>query len=166
MGFITKNANVLLLFLILVSAVALVLSTVFFQSNFDKLNAEYTSKLGELARTSKELNSTMQILQNYRQELELKAEREKEFSTQYTEVQSEKEKVASEKAKLESEKNKLESQLSSVKADLTAALNDLSAKNTLVESLQEDLSDCEADRDDYKSQLDTCEAELASCNCT
>ena len=173
MGFITKNANILLLFLILISSIALVFSTVFFQSNFDKINKEYTDKMSELQKASSELNTTLQILQNYRQELALKSEREKEFSEQYTVVESEKKKIVSEKEQLATEKQTIESQLNSAKADLTKALNDLASKTTLAANLEDDLTECEADRDDYKAQRDAkendlndCLADLASCNCT
>ena len=77
MGFITKNANILLLFLILLSSVALVLATVFFQSNFDKINTEYNEKMAKLEEVSKKLKE-------YTTELTIKEEREKEMTEHYS----------------------------------------------------------------------------------
>ena len=51
MAFITKNANLLLLLLIIVSATTLVAATVYFQSNFERLNNLYNDKLGKLEGT-------------------------------------------------------------------------------------------------------------------
>lgn len=175
MGFITKNANIILLFLILLSSVALVLSTVFFQSNFDSINEEYQTKMMELDKASQELNTTVRILENYRDELEMKDSREKEISEQYTVVQTEKEKVATQKEKLEQQKQSLESELTSTETQLSKAKNDLAAKISLVDSLKADLAECEDDRDTYQSalnnaenNLDACQDDLAECqsNCT
>lgn len=173
MGFITKNANILLLFLILISAIALVFSTIFFQSNFDKVNSEYAVKMQELQKASGELNTTLQILQNYRSELTLKSEREKEFTEQYSEVQGEKQKIESEKNELSSQKQTLESELSYTESELLKVKNDLSSKISLVSTLETDLSECVYDKDAFQSalstketELDECNLKLVECNCT
>jgi len=173
MGFITKNANILLLFLILVSSVALVFSTVFFQSNFDKINEEYNDKMAELQKASSELNSTKHILLNYREELSLKSAREKEFGEQFSVVQTEKQKIATEKEKLAAQKESLDAELTTTEQEKKKLKNELSSKLSLISSLENDLAECEADKDDCEadltakeSELDDCEQELDDCNCT
>ncbi len=67
MGFITKNANLILLLLIMLSATALVGATVFFQVNFERINTEYNQKLQQLQAVSKELETQQALLGKVRE---------------------------------------------------------------------------------------------------
>jgi len=84
MSFITKNANLLLLLLIVVSAMGLVGATVYFQSNFSKINTQYANKLAELDKVSKNLEERQLLLEKTGAELKLKTARETEIGEKYT----------------------------------------------------------------------------------
>jgi len=86
MAFITKNANLLLLFLIVVSATTLVAATVYFQSNFERINLLYNDKLAKLNQVSKDLEDKQAALARIENELTLKSARETDISQKYTEI--------------------------------------------------------------------------------
>ncbi|MBI4148225.1 hypothetical protein HY490_02950, partial [Candidatus Woesearchaeota archaeon] len=100
MGFITNNANIMLLFLIVASATILVGATVYFQTNFSHLNAEYNDKLTKLNEVSRELEAQEAILKKVKEELTLKSVRESEFTEKYTNVREEKEQLTLTKEEL------------------------------------------------------------------
>src|SRR3970040_1597200 len=108
MGFITKNANIILLFLIFVSATALVGATVFFQMNFERINTEYNQKIQQLQVVSNELQTQQALLNKIKSELSLKAAREEELGERFTEVKETKEQLETTKAQLERSKEQLE----------------------------------------------------------
>src|SRR3989338_2840442 len=103
MSFINRNANLILLALIVVSAVALTGATVFFQRNFEDVNIRYDGKLAELNDISKQLKSYKEILDQTKEEIELLRVRDEDFTDKFTEVKDEKETLAGNKKKLESE---------------------------------------------------------------
>ena len=135
MGFITKNANTVLLFLILVSAAALVGATVFFQINFEKINTEYNQKVQQLQVISKELETQQAILNKIKSELSLKTEREEELGEKFTEVRETKEELETQKEKLELSKEQLEDELESTESILRSTESELEAKSDVVKTL-------------------------------
>ncbi|MEK6822234.1 MAG: hypothetical protein AABY13_00265, partial [Nanoarchaeota archaeon] len=83
MGYITRNANIILLFLILLSAVALVGATVYFQQRFTVINTEYNAKLAQLKNISTQLEQYQTTLTTAKQELALKGSREEELTGKF-----------------------------------------------------------------------------------
>ncbi len=165
MAYITRNANIILLFLILISASALVAATVFFQENFDRINTAYNSKLAQLNQVSEDLKEKQAALDQIRTELTLKAAREEEFTSQYTTIKTEKTRLEGEKKQLTEVKKSLERELESTENQLQTTKNALEAAKGEAERLKTDLATATATItalnkkiDDYKdtiSKLDT-----------
>jgi chromosome segregation ATPase len=172
MGFITKNANVILLFLILLSAASLVGATVFFQMNFEKINTEYNQKVQQLQLVSKELDAQQTILNKIKSELSLKAEREEQLGEKFTEVKTTAEQLETQKTQLERSKEQLESELENTEGVLRSTQVELEAKKDVVKTLTSEndklssqLDVCEDQRADYKEERDDCLDEKAQCTC-
>ncbi len=172
MSFITKNANVILLFLILVSATALVGATVFFQMNFERINTEYNQKVQQLQVVSTELQAQQTLLNKIKSELSLKAEREEQLGEKFTEVKETKEQLETTKAQLERSKEQLESELESTESTLRGTQVELEAKKDAVKvltgentKLSSQLNVCDDQKENAEDDLDDCEAEKALCTC-
>ncbi len=160
MAYITRNANIVLLFLILISASALVAATVFFQENFDRINTAYNSKLTQLNQVSDDLKEKQAALDQIRTELTLKAAREEEFTSQYTTVKTEKTQLEGEKKQLTQVKQSLEQELESTESELQTAKNALEAAKGEAERLKTELATSQANVlaldkkiDDYKDDV-------------
>ncbi|MBS3125670.1 hypothetical protein J4211_05490 [Candidatus Woesearchaeota archaeon] len=93
MSFINKNANLILLFLIIISAVTLVGATVFFQFKFEEINTEYNQKLQQLHTVSAELDKKQAALDKIQSDLNVKNEREQALGAQYSEVKQNKDQL-------------------------------------------------------------------------
>ncbi len=172
MSFITKNANIVLLFLILLSSASLVGATVFFQMNFEKINAEYNQKMQQLQVVSRELQSQQALLGKVKGELSLKVERESELGEKFTEVKETKEQLETQKAQLERSKEQLESELESTETNLRTTQIELDAKKDTIKTLTDENENLESQvdvcidlRDDYKGERDSCLAAKALCTC-
>ena len=80
MSYITRNANLILLLLVVLSAVGLVGATVYFQNNFERINSDYTEKLGQLQKIKADLEQHQSLLSQVKTELQTKSTREEQFS--------------------------------------------------------------------------------------
>jgi len=179
MSFITKNANTILLFLILISAAALVGATVFFQVNFERINTEYNQKVQQLQTISKELETQQAVLGKIKGELAVKVEREEQLGEKFTEVRETKEQLETQKVQLERSKEQLETELQSTEGTLRNTQSELEAKKDVVDTLTQEndklstqVDVCTDQRDKAISErnnaeddLDDCEAEKAQCTC-
>lgn len=172
MAFITKNANMILLFLIVLSSTSLVAATVFFQSNFDRINEEYNQKLNELNRISKDLDAKQTLLNKLESEISVKEEREEKLGEQFSEVKTTAEQLATQKKQLEMTAEQLEEELENTEMLLRDTQNELSAKKDQVNALTAENADlvtrldvCEDQRDNFEDDLDECEAAKAQCTC-
>ena len=163
MGFIRKNANIILLFLLVISSAALIGATVFFQLNFDRLNEEYNYKMTQLSSVSRELQSQQDLLENVKQELSLKTAREEEFSEKYTEVRSTKEQLETAKKSLEEQKEELKADLQQTASQLSTAELEIDSKNERILTLEADIASCEDDVDYWKDKHEECETDLEDC---
>jgi chromosome segregation ATPase len=168
MAYITRNANIVLLFLILISASALVAATVFFQENFDRINTAYNSKLSQLNQVSEDLKERQAALDQIKTELTLKSAREEEFTSQYTTVKTEKTQLEGEKKQLTQVKQSLEQELESTESELQTAKNSLEAVKGEAERLKADLLTSQATVtalnkkiDDYKDTISTLDSKVS-----
>ena len=169
MAYITRNANIVLLFLILISAGALVAATVFFQENFDRINTAYSSKLTQLNQVTKDLEEKQAALDMIKNELTMKAAREEEFTSQYTTVKTEKVQLEGEKKQLTQVKQSLENELTSTENQLATTRNQvevLSGENT---RLKTDLSTAQTTIvvlnrrvDDYKASINSLNSQITT----
>lgn len=160
MAYITKNTNLLLLALIIVSAIALAIASIYFQNNFEKINNEYNQKLAQLSNVSKQLEQEQAVLTKIRDELSLKSEREVQFTEKYTEIKGEKETLEAEKAGLLQEKARLEADLRDLANQLFAATTDIANKRIEITSLNAQITTLTTDINTYKSKLSSCRAIL------
>jgi hypothetical protein len=75
MSYITRNANLILLLLIIVSAAALVGATVYFQLNFNRINGAYTLKMEQLDKITDELEAKQFALKKIQDDLAIKSQK-------------------------------------------------------------------------------------------
>jgi len=155
MGYVDKNANILLLFLIVVSSTGIVAATVYFQKNFETINKDYEAKIAELDRVSQELDAQKANLSAIQSELLLKENRETEFVSKYSEVKSAKDELESTQAQLQkraeiAEADKISAYAAQQRAE--AALGDAIS----------DLRSAERDRDIYHTRANDAEAQVRS----
>lgn len=163
MAHITKNANTMLLFLVVLTITFLVGATVFYQTNLASINKRYNEKVGNLRQVEKELNVKIQILEQIREDLKLQTAREETFTEKYTEIRGEKETLESEKTTLESEKESLESSLDKARNDKRLAENRLALEEARAIKLAGDFAECEDDLNDAKNQVDYYYDQLQTC---
>ena len=138
MSYITKNANLLLLFLIVLIAGSLVGATVYFQARFTNVNGDYDAKLAELKNVTDQVNQYQETLQKAQIELELKSSREEQFTEKYTEAKATTDQLQKTSAELEKDV-----------ADLTAQV---AAKASQVSMLQSPVAELANDLDDEKKK--------------
>jgi chromosome segregation ATPase len=150
MHYITRNANVILLFLILLSAVSLAGATVYFQDRFESLNEEYSVRRAQLDNLTVQVKEYESTLHNTSEELALKGSREEELTAKFVDVKKEKESLAEERDRLINEKNAIGAQLASTQTQLSESQKSLSLKNALIASINADLAREKA----YSSDLD------------
>ena len=172
MGFITKNANMILLFLIMLSAASLVGATVFFQMNFEKINTEYNQKVQQLQVISKDLQTKQALLDKIKSELTVKTEREEQLGEKFTEVKTTKEQLETQKVALERSKEQLTAELETTDATLRSTQSELEAKKDVIatltgenDKLSSQLNVCGDQRDNYKKDKDNCLTAKALCTC-
>lgn len=169
MAYITRNANIVLLFLILISASALVAATVFFQENFDRVNKAYESAKTNLAEINKDLGAKQQALETIKNELTLKSAREEEFTQQFTTVREERNELEGENKQLEQVKDSLESELEETQSTLQSTKNSLEAIKGENEIVKKDLATALADvtklKNDKDDLEDTIDARNAKITC-
>lgn len=174
MGYITRNANVILLFMILIAATALVGATIYFQSRFTAINDEYNDKLAQLRNVSTQLEQYQGVLSTAKEELALKGTREQDLTSKYTTVKGEKEALAAERDGLLTDKASLQTALESRTTELTSAKNQVLNDQSIINGLRSDISTLQAqnanlrdDVEDLEDQVDcledTPDAQEASC---
>ncbi len=163
MAYITRNANLILLFCIVLSLTFLIGTTVFYQTNISRLNEEYGTKVDELKVVEKELNTKIKILDQVKKDLKLKSEREESFTEQFTEIRGEKETLAQEKERLSSERDSLEKQLADAKEAKKQAEASAEFERRRNAELTTQLEDARDAEDACQDDLDQCEADLGQC---
>jgi chromosome segregation ATPase len=160
MAYITRDANYVLLFLIVIAIIIIVGVTIFYKKNFEELNEEYTLKLDELNRISEELAQKQSLLNETQLELGLKAKREEDFTTKYTEIKGEKDVLEGEKATLEGQKADLEDELLDRESELRGAKSDIQDLEVEKAAITTERNQFKVERDHYYSEWGECEDEV------
>lgn len=172
MAYITKNANILLLFLIVLCAIFLVGLALFSASQINSMNTKYQDKVSKIKEVEEDLQSKIKLLDSVKNELKLKAERETSFTAKYTEVRSEKETLEQERDRLSREKADALKNLASTQNDLVEARNRLAFDEAQIGQLNAKVSQLDSDVraalslakerlaqiSNLQSQLNTCRA--------
>ena len=161
MAYTTKNANLILLFLIGVSVVVLIGATVYYQINFDDINTRYDTKVKALDETSAKLAERNKILDKTRKELTLKAEREEEFTERYTEVRGERDVLEGEKEDLTKERDNLVADVENLQTDVQQLKADVIYEQLENSKLKADNENLEQDVSLKKQIIDDLQDEVA-----
>ena len=163
MAYITRNANLILLFCIVLSLTFLIGTTVFYQTNLSRINEEYSTKVTELKGVEKELNTKIQILDQVKKDLKLKSEREESFTQKYTEIRGEKETLAQERDRLAAEKESLQKDVNDAKEAKRQADASAEFERKRSVELSTQLKDAQDEADAYRRQFNGCKTELDAC---
>lgn len=172
MAYMKKNVNFGFFLLLVASLICLAGLSVYYQATFKDLYMDYKLKLDDLKNISSTLSTEKAKLEQTSQQLMVKEEREKELSTQYIGLKTEKEKLQDEKAKLQTQLTAKTSELKQKKAELfTAKKNlataqtelsisktDLAAAMTTISGLRSDIDSLENERDSLAVQLAACQS--------
>lgn len=154
MAYINKNANLVLLFLIVISVAFLVGATVFYQSAMGRVNDRYNDKVLRLKDIEKELDVKVKLLEKVKRDLELKAAREESFSQKFSDIRNQNEALEKDKLGLEGAKSSLEKQLSDIQTQISSLQADLSYERAKIAQLQQDISDLKHEIDDAEEDVD------------
>lgn len=165
MSYITRNANLILLFLIIIIAGSLVGATVYFQDRFSDVNEEYDTKLAELKNVTEQVETYRDVLQKAQLELELKQSREEQFTEKYTEAKATTEQLQKTTAELEQDVIDLTSQLGQKTAQVTSLTlqvadlqSDVKAKDATIDDLQDENANLEDKVDCLETTSDSLES--------
>ena len=159
MSFINRNANLILLFLIVGSAVALVGLTVFFQRNFTDVNLRYNQKLGALKNISDTLERQQSLVIQAKQELDLLRARDVDFSQKFTSVKETKEGLEDERQTLLLDKADLTLRLAKAETNVTILSDEAKKFSLLYRNLQVDYSQLESDNLGLRNKVNKLEKE-------
>lgn len=168
MSFITKNANTVLLFLLVISSLALIGATIFFQLNFERINTEYNYKVQQLRQVNTDLQTQQELLEKIKGELSVRTAREEEFTEKYTEVRTTKEQLETQKLSLEEQKNQLQQDLQETATELTSVTSELESARDRIDNLEAEILELEDDNEILKRAKDDLEDQLSACqaNCS
>ena len=157
MAFIKNNANLVLLFLIILSAAGLVGASFYFNVSLNKVNKAYELKVSQLQNVSSLLSEKQEILSRIEDELSLKATREEEFTDLFADLKKENEFLEKEIFDLEENLETSQSKLASSERNLLIARAELESVNDTIEDLNDKINDLEAgiaNRDDTIDELE------------
>ena len=170
MAYITRNANILLVFLIVLTAIFLVGIALFATSEINSLNSMYTEKVNSLKDVEADLQSKIKLLDQVKQELKLKQERETSFTQKYTQVKGEKKTVQQSLDRTAAEKKQALDSLASTQnqlTDLNSRLNfdeaQIAQQNAQISQMQSDLRSITQLAKDRLSQISTLTSQLNAC---
>ena len=163
MAYITRNANLILIFCVVLSLTFLVGTTVFYQTNLSRINEEYNTKVDELKQTEKELNTKIKILDQVKKDLKLKSERETSFTEKFTEIRGEKETIEQERNRLQSEKESLQKEVGDAKEAKKQAEASAEFERKRTIELTSQLDEMTSEKNKYKGLYNKCTGELDAC---
>ena len=163
MAYMKRNVNFGFFFLLIATLISLAGLSIYYQTTFKDLYMDYKLKLDDLRNISSTLSTEKAKLEQTSQELNIKEEREKELSTQYTGLKTEKEKLEDEKASLQkqlaaktSELTQKRAELFTAQAELSISKADLAAAMTTISGLRININNLEEDKVNLNAQLAAC----------
>ena len=171
MAYMKRNVNFGFFLLLIATLLSLAGLSIYYQTTFKDLYTDYKLKLDDLTNISSTLSSERTKLNQTSYQLMVKEEREKELSTQYTGLRTEKEKIEAEKASLQKQLTTKKAELRQRKAELFTAQNNLAqaqaelstskteleAATTTISGLRVDISNLETERNSLAVQLVACQ---------
>jgi len=173
MAYMKRNVNFGFFLLLIATLISLAGLSLYYQATFKDLYMDYKMKIDDLQNISSTLSTEKTKLEQTSQQLTIKEEREKELSTQYTGLRTEKEKLEDEKAKLQTQLTARTNELMQKKAELfTAQSNlataqaELSISKTDLAAARTTISGLRSDTNNLNDEIDKLEADLAACQST
>ena len=162
MAFITNNANLILLLLIVISATTLVAATVYFQSNFERLNVQYTDKLSKLNAVSKDLEDKQAALARIESELSLKSARESDITSKYTEIRESKDTLEKTNVQLQQDHDAKKEELKKKESVIKTMDDTIKDRDNKIANLQGGINEIQRQFDDInfkyvKIKQDACQ---------
>ena len=172
MAYMKKNVNFGFFFLLIATLISLAGLSIYYQTTFKDLYMDYKVKLDDLKNISSTLSTERTKLEQTSYELNIKEEREKELSTQYIGLKTEKEELQDQKAKLQTQltaktselKQKI-SELFTAQNNLATAQAELSISKTELGTAITTISRLRNDIDDLEEEVVSLNAQLATCTC-
>jgi len=165
MAYMKRNVNFGFFFLLIATLISLAGLSIYYQTRFKDLYMDYKLKLDDLRNISSTLSTEKAKLEQTSQELNIKEEREKELSTQYTGLKTEKEKLEDEKASLQKQLAAKTSELIQKRAELATAQAELSIAKTELNAAMTTISGLRADIANLDNEIANLNAQLATCTC-
>lgn len=165
MAYMKRNVNFGFFFLLIATLISLAGLSIYYQTTFKDLYMDYKLKLDDLRNISSTLSTEKAKLEQTSQELNIKEEREKELSTQYTGLKTEKEKLEDEKASLQKQLASKTSELIQKRAELATAQAELSIAKTELDAAMTTISGLRADITNLDQEIASLNAQLAACTC-
>ncbi len=166
MAYMKKNVNFGFFLLLVATLICLTGLSIYYQTTFKDLYNDYRNKLGELEQVSSTLSMERTKLNQTSYQLTIKEEREKELSTQYTGLKTEKEILQRDKEKLQAQLTAktaelftAQNNLAKAQAELSISKTELDAAMTTISGLREDISSLETERDSLAVQLVACQSQ-------
>jgi len=172
MAYMKRNVNFGFFLLLVAALISLAGLSLYYQATFKDLYMDYKIRIEDLKNISSTLGTERTKLEQTSQQLTIKEEREKELSTQYTGLRTEKEKLEDEKAKLQTQltakTNELkqkkaelftaQSNLATVQKELSTSKTDLASAKTTISGLRVDVSTLETEKNSLAVQLAACQS--------
>jgi len=172
MAYMKRNVNFGFFFLLIATLISLAGLSIYYQTTFKDLYMDYKLKLNDLSNISSTLSTEKAKLEQTSQELDIKEEREKELSTQYTGLKTEKEKLEDEKASLQkqlasktAELQQKKAELFTAQSNLATAQAELSTTKTSLDAAMTTISGLRADITNLDQEIASLNAQLATCTC-
>ncbi len=165
MAYMKRNVNFGFFFLLVATLISLAGLSIYYQTTFKDLYMDYKLKLDDLRNISSTLSTERAKLEQTSYELNIKEEREKELSIQYTGLKTEKEKLEGEKATLQKQLAEKTSELTKKRAELVVAEAELRTAKTELDAAMTTISGLRADITNLNHEIASLNAQLATCTC-
>ena len=163
MSYITRNANLVLLFLVVLSVTFLVGATVFYESNLARINDNYDEKVDLLKATEVELQTKLKQLEQSTKALSLKTEREATFTQKYSSVREQKEELENVRIGLESDVGDLEKDLRQKATEVQSLSGRLAITDAELTSMSNERDEYRGDYLRFKKLYNSAKGQLDAC---
>lgn len=165
MAYMKRNVNFGFFLLLVATLISLAGLSLYYQTTFKDLYVDYKGRIDDLKNVSSTLGTERTKLEQTSQQLIIREEREKELSTQYTGLRTEKEKLEEEKASLQKQLAVKTSELTQKRAELATAQAELSISKTDLAAAKATISGLRADIANLDESIANLNAQLAACTC-
>jgi len=166
MAYMKRNVNFGFFLLLIATLLSLAGLSIYYQTTFKDLYTDYKLKLDDLTNISSTLSSERTRLNQTSYQLMIKEEREKELSTQYTGLKTEKEQIAAEKASLQKQLTKKTAELKQKISELFTAQNNLATAQAELSTTKTSLDSAMTTISGLREDITNLNQEIASlCTC-